>query len=90
MEVNLICDKQEKCEVEDLSCLMADFEQFFFVKLAEFVKTISGHFIIKGLILILNFPNVSALLSKITATGFINICFSLPTRLTIFLVSVST
>lgn len=83
-------DKQGKWEAGDLSCLMADFKQFFFVKLAELVKTISGHFIIKGFILILNFPNVSALLSKITATGFINICFSLPTRLTIFLVSVSS
>lgn len=65
-------------------------KQLFSVKRAEFAKTISGHLIIKGLILILNFPNVSALPSKSTATGFINICFSLPTRLTIFLVSVST
>lgn len=75
---------------KDLSCLTAASRQLFSVKGAEFAKTISGHFIIKGLILILNFPNVSALPSKSTATGFINICFSLPTRLTIFLVSVST
>lgn len=90
MEVDLIGNKQGKWEVKYLNCLMADFKWFFSVKLAEFVKTISGHLIMKGLILILNFPNVSALLSKNTATDFINICFSLPTRLTIFLVSVST
>lgn len=89
VEVNVIGNKQGKWEAKDLSCLKADFKQFFSVELAEFVKTISGDLIIKGLILILNFPNVSALLSKNTATGFINICFSLPTRLTIFLVSVS-
>lgn len=83
-------NRQGEWEVKDPGCLLADFKQCSSVKLAELVKTISGHFIIKGLILILNFPNVSALLSKITATAFINICFSLPTRLTIFLVSVST
>lgn len=67
----------------------AAFEQLSSVK-SEPVRTVSGHVIIKGLILIPNFPNVSALPSQSTATAFINICFSLPTRLTIFLVSVST
>lgn len=89
MEVNLVGNKRRKWEAKDPNCPRADFKQFS-LKLAEFGKTISGHFIIEGLILILHFPNVSALLSKNTATGFINICFSLPTRLTIFLVSIST